>query len=161
LNRLSLGSTIHSSMSLTRLVARLSLSKTPSIIPCILPCSLSLSSPSSSSLFNTPSRPTTSSTRSYATHVSTLGNLSPAPGSNHNVSSHFPVPLIKTSPLNFESILQRKRIGRGIGSGRGGTSGRGHKGQGARSGNGKPALHFAGGQTPITRAFPKRGFKNP
>ncbi|GAA5827935.1 hypothetical protein JCM5353_007748 [Sporobolomyces roseus] len=126
-------------MSLTRLVARLTLNKSPTTIPYVLPASLALSSPSSSSLFNSPSRPTTSSTRSYATHVSTLGNLSPAPGSNHN----------------------RKRIGRGIGSGRGGTSGRGHKGQGARSGNGKPKLHFAGGQTPITRAFPKRGFKNP
>ncbi|KDE07340.1 hypothetical protein MVLG_02382 [Microbotryum lychnidis-dioicae p1A1 Lamole] len=77
--------------------------------------------------------------RSYATaSTSHLGNLSPAPGSTH----------------------KRKRVGRGIGSGRGGTSGRGHKGQGARSGNGKPALHFAGGQTPLTRAYPKRGFTN-
>lgn len=68
------------------------------------------------------------------------------------------VSLPHSAPPGFPP--QRKRIGRGIGSGRGGTSGRGHKGQGARSGNGKPALHFAGGQTPITRAYPKRGFTN-
>jgi large subunit ribosomal protein L15 len=52
-----------------------------------------------------------------------------------------------------------KRIGRGIGSGKGKTSGRGGKGQTARSGvaiNG-----FEGGQTPLHRRLPKRGFKNP
>lgn len=52
-----------------------------------------------------------------------------------------------------------KRVGRGIGSGLGKTSGRGHKGQKARSGGGKgPA--FEGGQTPLQRRLPKRGFKN-
>jgi len=53
-----------------------------------------------------------------------------------------------------------KRVGRGIGSGLGGTSGKGHKGQKARSGNGKPVPGFEGGQTPLTRRFPKRGFHN-
>ncbi|SMB83790.1 LSU ribosomal protein L15P [Desulfonispora thiosulfatigenes DSM 11270] len=52
-----------------------------------------------------------------------------------------------------------KRKGRGIGSGLGKTAGKGHKGQRARSGGGKgPA--FEGGQTPIIRRLPKRGFSN-
>lgn len=54
----------------------------------------------------------------------------------------------------------RKRVGRGPGSGRGGTATRGHKGQKARAGNGKPTPGFEGGQTPIMRRFPKRGFTN-
>ncbi|KAK8613424.1 hypothetical protein V6N13_101186 [Hibiscus sabdariffa] len=53
---------------------------------------------------------------------------------------------------------QKTRKGRGIGSGKGKTAGRGHKGQKAR-GNGK--LGFEGGQTPMRRRLPKRGFKNP
>ncbi|EJU05575.1 ribosomal protein L15 [Dacryopinax primogenitus] len=80
-------------------------------------------------------------TRSYATRPPaariTLGNLAPAPG----------------------STKQRKRLGRGQGSGRGGTSTKGHKGQNARSGGPRPG--FEGGQTPLTRRFPKRGFHNP
>lgn len=52
-----------------------------------------------------------------------------------------------------------KRLGRGPGSGKGKTAGRGHKGQKARSGNGAPR-GFEGGQTPISRLFPKRGFNN-
>ncbi|NLC53287.1 MAG: 50S ribosomal protein L15 [Firmicutes bacterium] len=57
------------------------------------------------------------------------------------------------------SRTTRKRVGRGTGSGLGKTSGRGHKGQKARSGGGKgPA--FEGGQTPLQRRLPKRGFKN-
>ena len=52
-----------------------------------------------------------------------------------------------------------KRVGRGIGSGMGKTSTKGHKGQKARSGRGKgPA--FEGGQTPLQRRLPKRGFTN-
>ncbi|MBM4331310.1 MAG: 50S ribosomal protein L15 [Deltaproteobacteria bacterium] len=53
-----------------------------------------------------------------------------------------------------------KRIGRGEGSGHGGTSTRGHKGQKARSG-GKVSRGFEGGQMPMQRRLPKRGFKNP
>ena len=53
----------------------------------------------------------------------------------------------------------RKRVGRGTGSGRGGTAGRGHKGQNARAGGGVPA-GFEGGQMPLQRRLPKRGFKN-
>ena len=52
-----------------------------------------------------------------------------------------------------------KRVGRGIGSGLGKTSGRGHKGQKARSGGGV-RRGFEGGQTPLYRRLPKRGFKN-
>ena len=53
----------------------------------------------------------------------------------------------------------RKRIGRGLGSGNGKTSGRGQKGQGARSGGGKKP-GFEGGQTPLFMRIPKRGFTN-
>lgn len=64
-----------------------------------------------------------------------LSNLKPAPGSTSN----------------------RKRLGRGPGSGTGKTSGKGHKGQKARSGGGiKPG--FEGGQMPLQRRLPKRGF---
>jgi large subunit ribosomal protein L15 len=52
-----------------------------------------------------------------------------------------------------------KRVGRGQGSGTGKTSGRGHKGQGSRTGGGV-ALGFEGGQTPLFRRIPKRGFTN-
>lgn len=77
-----------------------------------------------------------------ATEKISLNNLSPAPGSHRN----------------------RKRLGRGPGSGTGKTSGKGHKGIKARSGHhgpggGKP--HFEGGQMPMTRRIPKRGFTNP
>lgn len=66
-----------------------------------------------------------------------INELSPAEGSTKNV----------------------KRIGRGTGSGRGKTSGKGHKGQKARAGAGK-RLGFEGGQMPLQRRLPKRGFKN-
>ena len=66
-----------------------------------------------------------------------LNELSPAPGSTH------------------KSI----RVGRGTGSGKGKTSGRGHKGQKSRSGGGvRPG--FEGGQMPLSRRLPKRGFTN-
>ncbi|MFQ5849749.1 MAG: 50S ribosomal protein L15 [Candidatus Binatia bacterium] len=67
-----------------------------------------------------------------------LGCLSPTPGSQK----------------------KRKRVGRGKGSGRGKTSCRGHKGQGARAGRGV-APGFEGGQMPLKRRVPKRGFHNP
>ena len=67
-----------------------------------------------------------------------LSNLKPAKGSTKN----------------------RKRIGRGTGSGRGGTSTRGHKGAGSRSGK-KTKIGFEGGQMPLQRRVPKVGFKNP
>ena len=54
----------------------------------------------------------------------------------------------------------RKRVGRGMGSGTGKTSTRGHKGQGSRKGH-KQKLGFEGGQMPLMRRLPKRGFKNP
>jgi large subunit ribosomal protein L15 len=57
------------------------------------------------------------------------------------------------------SLKKRKRIGRGEGSGTGKTSGRGTKGQNARSGSGVP-LGFEGGQMPLQRRIPKRGFTN-
>lgn len=57
------------------------------------------------------------------------------------------------------SVTTRKRIGRGTGSGLGGTSTRGHKGQKSRSGYSKK-VGFEGGQMPIQRRLPKYGFKN-
>jgi large subunit ribosomal protein L15 len=66
-----------------------------------------------------------------------LNNLKPAEGSTKN----------------------RKRIGRGTGSGRGGTSTRGHKGAGSRSGT-SSKVGFEGGQMPLQRRVPKVGFKN-
>lgn len=57
------------------------------------------------------------------------------------------------------SRKDRKRIGRGHGSGQGKTAGKGHKGQNARSGGGV-RLGFEGGQTPLFRRLPKRGFTN-
>ncbi|GAA5855940.1 hypothetical protein JCM9279_005556 [Rhodotorula babjevae] len=125
-------------MSLARSFQRLTLaaplhaSSSRPASPLALAATSRRPSPSSSSV-----QPT--STRTYASEATHLGNLAPHPGSSSN----------------------RKRIGRGIGSGRGGTSGRGHKGQGARSGNSKLKAGFEGGQTPLTRAFPKRGFTNP
>jgi large subunit ribosomal protein L15 len=71
-----------------------------------------------------------------------LHNLKPAPGSHRS----------------------RRRVGRGPGSGLGKTAGKGHKGSMARSGHGGPGggkPHFEGGQMPITRRIPKRGFTNP
>jgi len=66
-----------------------------------------------------------------------LHELSPAPGSTREI----------------------KRIGRGHGSGNGKTAGKGHKGQKARSGGGV-RIGFEGGQMPLTRRIPKRGFNN-
>jgi large subunit ribosomal protein L15 len=71
-----------------------------------------------------------------------LHNLRPAPGSHRD----------------------RKRLGRGPGSGQGKTAGKGHKGSMARSGHGGPGggkPQFEGGQMPLTRRIPKRGFTNP
>ena len=66
-----------------------------------------------------------------------LNNIKPADGAKH----------------------AKRRVGRGIGSGLGKTAGRGHKGQKSRSGGG-PAVGFEGGQMPMHRRLPKRGFKS-
>ena len=67
-----------------------------------------------------------------------------------NIQTLSPAPNSRTS---------KKRLGRGIGSGIGKTSGKGHKGQNARSGGGvRPG--FEGGQIPLIRRLPKRGFNN-
>ncbi len=57
------------------------------------------------------------------------------------------------------SNRKTRRVGRGVGSGRGKTAGKGHKGQKARSG-GSTGLGFEGGQMPMQRRLPKRGFRN-
>ncbi len=69
--------------------------------------------------------------------MKTLGNLKPSKGSN----------------------VKKKRVGRGVGSGLGKTAGRGHKGQKARKSSDVPA-GFEGGQMPLYRRLPKRGFTN-
>ena len=61
---------------------------------------------------------------------------------------------------NAGSKKPRRRVGRGIGSGLGKTAGRGHKGQSSRSG-GYHKVGFEGGQMPLQRRLPKRGFKSP
>jgi len=65
---------------------------------------------------------------------------------------------VNSSPI-IEPKRPRKRLGRGTGSGLGKTSGRGHKGQGSRSGFSMHPL-FEGGQLPVVRRIPKRGFTN-
>ena len=59
------------------------------------------------------------------------------------------------------AIKGKTRVGRGVGSGLGKTAGRGQKGQKARSTGNIGKKHFQGGQTPIQRRLPKRGFRNP
>ncbi|MDB4125895.1 50S ribosomal protein L15 [Candidatus Marinimicrobia bacterium] len=58
-----------------------------------------------------------------------------------------------------KSVRKRKRIGRGNATGQGRTAGKGHKGYKSRSGSGL-RLHFEGGQMPLARRLPKRGFTN-
>ncbi|MEG1706608.1 MAG: 50S ribosomal protein L15 [Clostridia bacterium] len=66
---------------------------------------------------------------------------------------------IHTLAPSIGATTKAKRLGRGIGSGLGKTSGKGHKGQWARSGGGvRPG--FEGGQTPLARRLPKHGFNN-
>ena len=58
------------------------------------------------------------------------------------------------------AVKKRKRLGRGTGSGQGKTAGKGHKGRGSRSGGNTPP-GYEGGQMPLARRLPKRGFRNP
>ena len=67
--------------------------------------------------------------------------------------------LSNLSPINGSVNAKKKRIGRGQGSGKGGTSTRGHKGAKSRSGYSKK-IGFEGGQMPLQRRIPKFGFKN-
>ncbi len=60
---------------------------------------------------------------------------------------------------NEGAVRERKRVGRGIGSGLGKTCGRGHKGQKSRSGDRNLPSWFEGGQTPLHKRVPKRGFR--
>ncbi|GAA5976603.1 hypothetical protein JCM10908_005563 [Rhodotorula pacifica] len=138
-------------MALTRMFSRLALSHQPCTLAARSLSTAALASSSSASRPIAPAQqqqrhralegcdPGVPTARSYATEASHLGNLTPHPGSAH----------------------KRKRIGRGIGSGKGGRATRGQKGQKARAGNGKPKAHFEGGQTPLTMRYPKRGFTNP
>ena len=65
---------------------------------------------------------------------------------------------MQLNTLNIKNKKSKKRLGRGIGSGKGKTSGRGHKGQKSRSG--VAIKSFEGGQMPLYRRLPKRGFRN-
>ncbi len=67
---------------------------------------------------------------------------------------------LKTLKPAHGAVTERKRLGRGIGSGLGKTSGKGHKGAKSRSG-GAITPGFEGGQMPLQRRLPKRGFRNP
>jgi large subunit ribosomal protein L15 len=66
---------------------------------------------------------------------------------------------LHTIKPNEGATFTKKRVGRGIGSGLGKTSGKGHKGQNARSGGGV-RIGFEGGQMPLVRKLPRRGFNN-
>ena len=66
---------------------------------------------------------------------------------------------MELNQLKSDNKKSKKRIGRGIGSGTGKTSGKGHKGQKARSGGGI-RIGFEGGQMPLYRKLPRRGFNN-
>jgi len=68
---------------------------------------------------------------------------------------------LHTLKPNEGATHRKKRVGRGIGSGHGKTSTRGHKGQKSRSGYGELPAFFEGGQTPFIMRIPKRGFKSP
>jgi len=68
---------------------------------------------------------------------------------------------LSTLAPNPGATKKRKRVGRGPGSGVGKTSGRGQKGQQARTGHHGAKVGFEGGQMPMQRRLPKRGFKNP
>ena len=65
---------------------------------------------------------------------------------------------MELNTLTSKNYKYKKRLGRGIGSGKGKTSGRGHKGQKSRSG--VAIKSFEGGQMPLYRRLPKRGFKS-
>ncbi|OQW52168.1 MAG: 50S ribosomal protein L15 [Proteobacteria bacterium SG_bin7] len=69
--------------------------------------------------------------------------------------------LLNSLKIKKGSKHRKKLLGRGMGSGRGGTSTNGHKGQKARSGGQFPRQGFEGGQTPLQRRTPKYGFVNP
>ena len=71
------------------------------------------------------------------------------------------VPILSRLRAPVGSVSQKKRVGRGPGSGNGKTSGRGVKGQGKRSAGRETPLHFEGGQMPLNRRMPKHGFNNP
>lgn len=68
---------------------------------------------------------------------------------------------LHTLAPNPGATRKKKRLGRGPGSGRGKTSGKGQKGQKARTGHHGAIIGFEGGQMPIQRRLPKRGFSNP
>jgi large subunit ribosomal protein L15 len=105
----------------------------------------------------------TSSWLTTKTHINVL--VSSFSTQSHVVTQHSRQPeivtVLKLNNLsdNPGAVKKKKRVGRGIGSGRGKTCGRGHKGQKARSGGNIHPL-FEGGQTPFYRLIPKRGFKN-
>ncbi|MCU0673324.1 MAG: 50S ribosomal protein L15 [Myxococcota bacterium] len=70
------------------------------------------------------------------------------------------VPILSRLSPPAGAVKKKKRKGRGIGSGLGKTAGKGMKGQKARHGNNFGKIGFEGGQTPLFRRLPKRGFKN-
>ncbi|RKP24802.1 ribosomal protein L18e/L15P [Syncephalis pseudoplumigaleata] len=85
-----------------------------------------------------------------------------APGTRRCYATLRPLTRIALNTLadNPGAVKRVKRVGRGSSSGKGKTCGRGQKGQKARAGNGKPRLNFEGGQTPLSKKYPKRGFTN-
>lgn len=106
--------------------------------------------------------PATTTSSSVSSAVSSARHSSSAPQTEDpsSESQEF-VSVLKLNMLqqNPGAVKKKRRVGRGIGSSKGKTSGRGHKGTKARSGGSVP-LFFEGGQTPFYKLLPKRGFTN-
>mmetsp|Transcript_26437 Transcript_26437/g.62100 ORF Transcript_26437/g.62100 Transcript_26437/m.62100 type:complete len:350 (+) Transcript_26437:122-1171(+) len=123
---------------------------------------------SAATIINGTSRASASTTAAVAVSSSSLlSSALPAASTRHastapqNDTAIEYIPVLKLNMLrdNPGAVKKKRRIGRGIGSSKGKTSGRGHKGQKARAGGSVP-LTFEGGQTRFFKLMPKRGFTN-
>lgn len=119
-----------------------------------------LSSLIATSIFNTCSSKIQSKLCSIGSPISPSPSIATPTNFNAQAQSLRAYSLLSLNDLrdNKGAKKQKTRKGRGIGSGKGKTAGRGHKGQKAR---GTMKFGFEGGQTPLRRRMPKRGFKNP
>lgn len=97
-----------------------------------------------------------------ATTPKTSTKASAKPGAESSaVATEKKIPILSRLRPAEGAVRDKKRVGRGVGSGLGKTAGRGQKGQKARSTGRIGKLHFEGGQVPLQRRLPKVGFFNP
>ncbi|PRP88508.1 ribosomal protein L15, mitochondrial [Planoprotostelium fungivorum] len=124
-----------------------------------VPLSLKKASVNISSRQKTPSLhfPRIQTVRGIATSRTTLDDVIFKPIENDPGRDRLKIEHLADNP---GSHYRSKRVGRGIGSGKGKTCGRGHKGQNSRSGSRKPHASFEGGQTPLFKRMRKYGFSN-